>query len=36
MKPGDLKITSQEWDAFLDDFSRPWISSRFPLRSKPN
>jgi len=25
-----LKITSAEWEAFLHDFSKHWISSRFP------
>ena len=29
----DLKITSKEWEAFLDDFSRRWISSRFPPKA---
>jgi hemoglobin len=32
----DLKITSREWEAFLDDFPQTRISSRCLSRSKPN
>ena len=31
-----LKITSQEWEAFLDDFQKTLNKFRVPARNNPN